>query len=104
MSPTPVPTVPTGENWSEHRILPQYQWYPDRPDCPDQKQQGLGKNSVSLSALAARWRVDLDHDAAEAEAMAEHYAAPVGPALPDRDPLAEGLLCGFWAHRRGTTA
>jgi hypothetical protein len=101
MSPTPVPTVPTGENWSGHRIHLQYQRCPDRPDL---KEQGLGKNSVSLSVLAARWRAGLDHDAAEAEAMVEHYAAPADPALPERDPLAEGLLRGFWAHRGGRPA
>lgn len=41
-------------------------------------------------------------DAAEAAAMAEHYAATAGPVLPERDPLAEGLLRGFWAHRGGS--
>jgi hypothetical protein len=104
MSPTPVPTVPTGKNWSGQQNPPQYQCCPDRPDCPDQKEQGRGKNKGSLSALAARWRADLDHDTAEAEAMAEHYATPAGPALPERDPLAEGLLRGFWAHRSGRPA
>jgi hypothetical protein len=99
MSPTPVPTVPTSKNWSGQQNPQQYQSCPDRPDCPDRKEQGLGKKGVSLSALAARWRADLDHDAAEEAAMAEHYAAPAGPALPERDPLAEGLLKGFWAHR-----
>lgn len=32
--------------------------------------------------------------------MAEHYAAPVGEPLPGTDPLAAGLLKGFYAHRR----
>jgi hypothetical protein len=54
-----------------------------------------------------------DHDAAEADAMAEHYAAPVsvsdnhsswlrphGPSGPDR--LAAGLLIAAQAHPRST--
>lgn len=32
--------------------------------------------------------------------MAEHYAAPIGEPLPGTDPLAAGLLKGFYAHRR----
>lgn len=41
----------------------------------------------------------IDHDVAEAEAIAAHYAAPAGPPLPAHDPLADGLLRGFHAHR-----
>lgn len=41
----------------------------------------------------------LDHDAAEAAAMAEHYAAPPGPDMPTLDPLAAGLARGSHAHR-----
>lgn len=43
----------------------------------------------------------LNHDAGEAEAMAAFYAAPAGPVLPQPDPMAEGLLRGFRAHRGG---
>jgi hypothetical protein len=66
-----VPTVPTG-SYHENRIPGEK---PRSPSAPD-------------------------HDAAEAEAMAEHYAAPVGEPLPGMDPLAAGLLKGFYAHRR----
>ncbi|WP_426958394.1 hypothetical protein [Muricoccus radiodurans] len=44
----------------------------------------------------------VDHDAAEAEAMAAFYAAPDDPAAwrpGDPDPLAAGLGRGFHAHR-----
>ena len=51
------------------------------------------------SAGAVPYQPDLDHDAAEAAAMSEHYATLAGPVLPERDPMAEGLLRGFWAHR-----
>jgi hypothetical protein len=41
------------------------------------------------------------HDAPEAEALAEHYAAPAEAEPPtSRDPLAAGLLRGFYAHRQ----
>lgn len=40
-----------------------------------------------------------DHDTGEAEAMAEHHAAPPSPDLPRPDPLTAGLLRGFHAHR-----
>ena len=43
----------------------------------------------------------MEHDAAEAEAMAEHYAAPAGPVLPQPDPLAQGLARGFRTQRGG---
>ncbi|WP_265545600.1 hypothetical protein [Roseomonas mucosa] len=66
-----VPTVPTGSD-HENRIPGEK---PRSPSAPD-------------------------HDAAEAEAMAEHYATPVGEPLPGTDPLAAGLLKGFYAHRR----
>lgn len=39
-----------------------------------------------------------DHDAGEAEAMAEHYATPAGPPLSARDPLRDGLLAGYRQH------
>ena len=39
-----------------------------------------------------------DHDAAEAEAMAAHYAAPAGPDLPQPDPLTRGLLATANRH------
>ncbi|MBP0493988.1 hypothetical protein [Roseomonas indoligenes] len=55
--------------------------------------------SRTLSALAARWKAETNHDAGEAAAMAEHYAAPVGPDLPHPDPLTVGLVRGFHAHR-----
>jgi hypothetical protein len=99
-----APTAPTPPRPAGAPKTQQNKGCPDRPDRPDRKSKGGGENDVSLSALAARWRVDLDHDTAEAEAMAEHYAAPAGLILPGRDPLAEGLLRGFWAHRRGTAA
>ncbi|WP_131829692.1 hypothetical protein [Teichococcus deserti] len=38
-------------------------------------------------------------DAAEAEAIREHFAAPSGPGPPSSDPLKDGLRKGFWAHR-----
>ncbi|USQ71799.1 hypothetical protein [Roseomonas sp. TAS13] len=41
------------------------------------------------------------HDAPEALALAQHYAAPAEAAPPaGRDPLAAGLLRGFYAHRQ----
>lgn len=41
------------------------------------------------------------HDTPEAEALAEHYAAPAEVEPPaGRDPLAAGLLRGFHAHRQ----
>ncbi|MBP0445016.1 hypothetical protein J8J14_09510 [Roseomonas sp. SSH11] len=43
----------------------------------------------------------LNHDASEASALADHYATLAGPELPEPDPLAEGLLRGFAAHRGG---
>jgi hypothetical protein len=46
----------------------------------------------------------IDHDEAEQAALRAHYSARPGPPLPERDPLAEGLLRGFWAHRSGRTA
>jgi hypothetical protein len=44
----------------------------------------------------------LDHDAAEAAAMREHYAQPADPNAwkpGDRDDYAKGLLQGWRAHR-----
>jgi len=46
----------------------------------------------------------MDHDAAEAAAMAEHYAAPPGPDLPSPDPVAAGLAHGFEAGRHRSSA
>lgn len=40
-----------------------------------------------------------DHDAAEAEAMRQHYAAPASTGPPSADPLKDGLFRGFWLHR-----
>ncbi|WP_147290859.1 hypothetical protein [Roseomonas gilardii] len=41
------------------------------------------------------------HDTPEAEALAQHYAAPAEAEPPaGRDPLAAGLLRGFHAHRQ----
>jgi len=46
----------------------------------------------------------MDHDAAEAAAMADHYAQPAArrPWLPeDGDALRDGLLKGWRAVREG---
>ena len=41
------------------------------------------------------------HNVPEAEALAQHYAAPAEVDAPaGRDPLAAGLLRGFYAHRQ----
>lgn len=42
-------------------------------------------------------------DAAEADAMRAHYAAPIGPGPPSSDPLKDGLFRSFWLHRNSTT-
>lgn len=97
----PCPTCPTGHEEVGQRFSPDFIGQSDLSDLSDRKTQGWGKNSICLSSLAARWRSEMDHDEAEAAAMAEHYAAPGGPVLPKRDPLAEGLARGFWAHRGG---
>ena len=104
MMATSVPTVPTTSTAVGTTNVQQNKGCSDRSDCSDRKVQGWGGNNVALSALALRWRSDLDHDADEAKAMTEHYAAPANPVLPDRDPVAEGLLRGFWAHRGGRPA
>ncbi|WP_458094742.1 hypothetical protein [Roseomonas sp. WA12] len=75
----------------------------DLSDLSDRKPLGRGKNSIPLSALAARWRAGLDHDEAEARAMAEHYAASVVPDPAEPDPLRDGLLRGFHEHRARLT-
>jgi hypothetical protein len=96
---TPCPTCPTSAEEVGQQFRPGFIGLSDLSDLSDRKSQGRDENEVSLSALAARWRADLDHDAAEAEAMAEHYAAPAGAPLPQSDPLAAGLLEGFRRHR-----
>lgn len=60
-----------------------------------------------LRARRAEITAFLEHcnavDAAEAEAMRQHYAAPVGPGPPSSDPLKDGLFRSFWLHRNSTT-
>ncbi len=74
---------------------------PDRPDRPDLISYGSAENR-GLSGLADRWKRQavLDHDAAEATALADHYRARAGPELPAHtDPMVRGLFRGFHAHR-----
>jgi len=104
MTASPVPTDPSLHGTLGTPNGQQNKGCSERSGCSDPKSQGWGRNNISLSALAVRWRADLDHDAAEAEAMLAFYAAPAGPELPESDPMAEGLLRGFWAHRRGAMA
>jgi hypothetical protein len=118
---TPCPTCPTDEEEVGQHFSPGFIDQSDLSDLSDRKSKGGVRNSVSLSALAARWRADLGHDAAEAEAMAQHYAAPCeeptlgsetedfslidawirGAGALECSSVAEGLLRGFWAHRKG---
>jgi len=100
---TPCPTSPTSSEGVGQRKRPGFVDQSDLSDLSDRKTQGGGQNSICLSALAARWRFQLEHDEAEAAALVEHYAAPVGPELPQPDSVAAGLAHGFWAHRRGTS-
>jgi hypothetical protein len=96
---TPCPTCPTGAEEVGQQFRPGFIGLSDLSDLSDRCAEGEVRNRVSLSALAARWRPELSHDTAEAEAMAEHYAAPPGAPLPQSDPLAAGLLEGFRRHR-----
>jgi hypothetical protein len=100
---TSCPTCPTGHEEVGQRFSPGFIDQSDLSDLSDQNSKGGDKNDVSLSALAARWRAEMDHDEAEAEAMRDYYATPAGhPYAPtDPDPLRDGLLRGFWAHRGG---
>ena len=98
---TPCPTSPTSSEGVGQRKRPGFVDQSDPSDLSDRKTQGEGENSICLSSLAARWRFQLEHDEAEAAALAEHYAASVGPELPQPDPVAAGLLEGFRAYRGG---
>jgi hypothetical protein len=95
----PCPTCPTGREVVGQQFSPGFIGQSDLSDLSDRKTQGGSENGIRLSALAARWRAGIDHDAAEAEAMAEHFSAPEGPDLPEHDPLRDGLLRGFHEHR-----
>ncbi|WP_424135149.1 hypothetical protein [Roseomonas chloroacetimidivorans] len=102
---TPRPTCPTGRDEVGQRFRPGFIGRSDLSDLSDQNSEGGDKNDVSLSALAARWRTEIDHDAAEAEAMREHYAAAPTPYAPtDPDPLRDGLLRGVHEYRLRLTA
>ena len=100
MTASAVPTDPTLPHPLGTPKAQQNKGCSDSSECSDPKSQGGSENTISLSALATRWRTDLDHDAAEAAAMADHYAAPPGPSLPSPDPVAAGLARGFEAARQ----
>lgn len=60
-----------------------------------------GLTSEEREAGLRRLNGEGQHDAPEAEALAQHYAAPAEAAPPaGRDPLAAGLLRGSYAHRQ----
>ena len=58
-----------------------------------------GSSNADAPSRSMGERPDLNHDAAEAKAMRQHYAAPAGPDLPSPDPVAVGLARGFHEHR-----
>lgn len=71
---------------------------PAKPANPA-PQDGTGGPFSSFSSFSSPDPTKLknalsDHDAAEAEAkaMAQHYAAPAEPDLPQPDPMLRGLL------------
>ncbi|WP_338664332.1 hypothetical protein VQH23_04020 [Pararoseomonas sp. SCSIO 73927] len=68
------PTRPTAVARVGQQFTPVKYGLSDPPDLSDRNSEGGAENSIRLSDLATRWRTELDHDAAEAAAMAEHYA------------------------------
>ena len=97
-----VPTVPTRPGLVGTRKPEEICGVPTVPTCSDRKSQTLGEKQRPVSADVREIPLPAGiHDAPEADALAQHYAAPAEADAPaGRDPLAAGLLRGFYAHRQ----
>lgn len=58
----------------------------------------LAEARMHKAAIIRLCQERMEHDEAEAVAMAEHFAAPASPSLPSPDPLTQGLLQGYRTH------
>lgn len=86
MSSLVVPTVPTISHPVGTEKDEQYQWCPDRPDCPDQLAQDGVKIKGSLGGLLARLR---DDSAIEIERTRHVLSNPPFPFILPPDPSSE---------------